>query len=181
MQNQKDERIIELRKTEAGINQLLQENRALVHHFVNRRYFSTWKMTRDEIFSAGMIGLWEAIVKYDPSRGAFSTIASWRIRARVSREIQLREMEHLHEAVSMDALEDCDFAKSTDDPLSEDNEFYKAALDKLNNRTRSIIEARLNGKTLEEIAKGYKVSRERIRQIFLDGVKKMRGGRQKFV
>lgn len=173
MQNPKDDRIIELRKTDAGINQLLRENRALVWHFA-KRYFCTWKLTKDEIFSAGMIGLWEAIVKYDPDRGSFSTIAGWRIRARVSREFARRKMDYQHEAFAMDALEENGIAKAEDLRTVEDTEFCKNALAKLNGRTREIVESRLAGKTLGQIADVFGLSRERIRQILFGAVSKIR-------
>ncbi len=52
-------------------------------------FFSTTVLDEEDLFSIGMIGVWDALEKYDPSRGVrFETFAAWRIRGAILDELR---------------------------------------------------------------------------------------------
>jgi len=57
-------------------------------------FFSTTILDEDDLFNIGMLGVWDALEKYDPSRGVqFETFAAWRVRGAILDE--LRKMDWL--------------------------------------------------------------------------------------
>jgi len=78
---------------------LIKENLSLVHHVAQQlsRSLST-EMDIDELVSAGMLGLIQAIESFDASRGlAFSTLAVPRIRGAILDE--LRRLDHVPRSI----------------------------------------------------------------------------------
>jgi len=73
-----------------SLNRLMARHERLVHAVVRRQVLGC--LPFDEALQAGRIGLWRAILGYDPQRGlAFSTYA-WRvIMHRIWREVKLAE------------------------------------------------------------------------------------------
>ena len=70
-------------------NHLIARHTGLVNYIVNT--FTIISSDRDDLIQEGMIGLYDAIVKYDPSRGAsFRTYASIEIRGNVFNAIRSR-------------------------------------------------------------------------------------------
>lgn len=63
---------------------LVKENKGLVYHIVNRFHVSPFD--RDDLIQAGMMGLLEAIKKYDIEKGAFSSFAVKYILENVKKE-----------------------------------------------------------------------------------------------
>ena len=65
------------RQAQAGcrdcLNELMEQHDGLVHAVVRKQILGD--LPYDEAIQAGCIGLWRAILGYDPSRGAFSTYA----------------------------------------------------------------------------------------------------------
>lgn len=54
-----------------------------------RAFFSTPVLDEEDLFSIGMIGVWDALEKYDPARGVrFETFATWRIRGAILDELR---------------------------------------------------------------------------------------------
>jgi len=147
-----------------------------------------------EVISEGNVGLMQAVKKFDPDKGfRLSTYAMWWIRAAIQ-ELNVSETEVINmnrrmsfggdgslnvtiggedgTAEWQDWLEDEN--DSQEEVLGESQEhdarmeLLEAAMADLNEREQHIIrERRLSDspKTLEDLAKIYKVSRERIRQI----------------
>ena len=56
-----------------GLNELMEQHDGLVHAVVRKQILGD--LPYDEAIQAGRIGLWRAILGYDPCRGAFSTYA----------------------------------------------------------------------------------------------------------
>lgn len=57
-------------------------------------FFSTSVLDEEDLFNIGMIGVWDALEKYDPARGVqFETFAAWRVRGAILDE--LRKMDWL--------------------------------------------------------------------------------------
>jgi RNA polymerase sigma factor (sigma-70 family) len=58
----------------ASLNALMRRHERLVHAVVHQQWSGGWRY--EEVVQEGRIGLWRAILKYDPERGtAFSTYA----------------------------------------------------------------------------------------------------------
>lgn len=66
------------------IEQALQEHAGLIHAIIRR--YGSGVLTYEEALQAGRIGLWRALLRYDPTRGtAFSTYAWVAIRRAIQR------------------------------------------------------------------------------------------------
>jgi RNA polymerase sigma factor (sigma-70 family) len=78
-----------------SLAQLMREHDGLVHHITRRQWHGS--LTYAEVLQAGRIGLWRAILGFDPERGtAFSTYASVAIARQVWRAVaQAKEEEDL--------------------------------------------------------------------------------------
>ena len=81
---------------QACVNALLEHHEGLVHYIVGRQYWD--EVSKDDLLQEGRVGLWRAILGYDPGRGvAFSTYASVAIARRIWRataaERRCRRME----------------------------------------------------------------------------------------
>jgi RNA polymerase sigma factor (sigma-70 family) len=63
----------------ASLNELMQQHKGLVHHVIRQQ--SSGPLSYAELLQAGQIGLWRAILGFDPQRGvAFSTYACVSVR-----------------------------------------------------------------------------------------------------
>ena len=66
----------------ASVAELMRRHEGLVHQVVRRQWSGDWRYA--EVVHEGRIGLWQAILKYDPQRGvAFSTYAGLAIARQV--------------------------------------------------------------------------------------------------
>lgn len=75
-------------------NRLVERHLALVHHFAGRMKPRTGgAVERDDLVSAGLLGLMNAVSCYDPGRGfRFSTFAAQRIRGAMLDEMRRRDV-----------------------------------------------------------------------------------------
>jgi RNA polymerase sigma factor (sigma-70 family) len=79
---------------QASLNRLMATHENLVHAIVRRQALG--HLPFSEALHAGRIGLWRAILGYDPERGlAFSTYAWKVIMHRVWREVKLAERDYV--------------------------------------------------------------------------------------
>jgi RNA polymerase sigma factor (sigma-70 family) len=77
---------------EACIEALLRRHEKLVHAVLRRQWRG--EATIDDLLQEGCIGLWQAILRFDPRRGyAFSTYAWYAIQHRIRRAVR-RECRH---------------------------------------------------------------------------------------
>lgn len=75
-------------------NRLVERHLALVHHFAGRMKPRTGgAVEREDLVSAGVLGLMKAVSCYDPGRGfRFSTFAAQRIRGAMLDEMRRRDV-----------------------------------------------------------------------------------------
>jgi RNA polymerase primary sigma factor len=151
----------------------MRRHDGLVHAFIQRQGGSA--ISYEEALQAGRIGLWRAILGYDPSRGtAFSTYA-WVAIGRT-----------IHQAVDQDARGHVRWSKAL--PLAwylpdleervDQSLVYEAlyaSVDRLPDRLKRIIVGRygLAGqslRTLEQLGAELGVSYERVRQLQQDAL-----------
>ena len=78
---------------ESARSRLVERHMRLVHHFAGRLSArSGGRLSREELVSAGSVGLLEAVEGYDPDRGyRFSTFAGTRIRGAMLDELRSRD------------------------------------------------------------------------------------------
>lgn len=77
-----------------SLNRLMTKHEPLVHTVVRRQVRA--RLPFSEALHAGRIGLWRAILGYDPERGlAFSTYAWKPIMHRIWREVKLAERDYV--------------------------------------------------------------------------------------
>ena len=82
-----------------SLEQLMCAHEGLVHHIVRQQWRG--RLGYEEAVHAGRIGLWRAILGFDPERGyAFSTYASVAISRHVWRAVELAEREQWTARVS---------------------------------------------------------------------------------
>jgi RNA polymerase sigma factor (sigma-70 family) len=71
----------------ASLNALMAQHARLVPYVVNRQ--NRWGLAYDEALQAGRLGLWRAVLRYDPQRGtAFATYAYGAIMRHVWAAVQ---------------------------------------------------------------------------------------------
>jgi RNA polymerase sigma factor (sigma-70 family) len=156
---------------------LLNEHDGLVHACIH--YLEVGGVPYGEAVEEGRIGLWRAILRYDPSRQvAFSTFAwrrilgeVWRYGERFSQKGERME-EEPYEACYMELAEEAWLEAQIAEELKE-------ALEMLPERLRGILEQGygLSGEppqTLAEVGRQMGVSRERVRQLRNEGLALLR-------
>jgi RNA polymerase sigma factor (sigma-70 family) len=85
-----------------SLEQLMRTHEGLVHHVVHQQWRG--RLGYEEAVHAGRIGLWRAMVGFDPERGnAFSSYASVAIARHVWRAVELAEREEWTAHVSASA------------------------------------------------------------------------------
>lgn len=73
-----------------SLDQLMRQHDGLVHHIIRRQWGG--ELTYAEVLQEGRIGLWRAILRFDPERGiAFSTYAGAAIAHQVWQAVKLRQ------------------------------------------------------------------------------------------
>lgn len=157
---------------------------SIAKNFVNSRH------SLEELASEGDATLLRAVSLFDPSRGfRFSTYATYAVRRRLARYVT--SLEHTHATP-------VDFSDSPPIPdqrrwtlpyqqsMDEGCEWLEVALYELSQRERYIIRCRFGWgrefetRTLQEIADELGVSRERVRQLELRAIQKLRDLATKF-
>ena len=140
--------------------------------------YSNRGVALDDLRSAGLFGLVLASKRFDPDRGiAFGGYAKHWIRGQILELFKLKDGAP-GRAVSLDApnFNKADKHGNTKLDYIIDDSPPQATIDvsNLSDRERQIFGARIEGKTLDEIGKGLGISRERVRQVHGEAVKKVR-------
>jgi RNA polymerase sigma factor (sigma-70 family) len=158
-----------------------------------RMYASRFRLDYDDALAAAMLGLTDAVEKWEPKRGAFATVAILWVRARLNEELRRQRRRKAVEVNDFDmriAGEEIggtfidhapDPAPSPEDELIEADELRHTRetvlplLAKLSDRERTIIQRTAMGEeTLEPVAADLGISRERVRQIRESALAKLR-------
>ena len=169
------------RQAQAGcrdcLNELMEKHDGLVHAVVRKQVLGD--LPYDEAIQAGRIGLWRAVLGYDPERGAFSTYAWPSITRHIWRAVK-ETGRFLQPSVVMRAA----FPLSALDPelVWEAGAIHDALHDLVKRQPthlRTIIIARygLNGCPVafyREIGVHLRLSGERVRQLHTEALVKLR-------
>ncbi|MCE5328340.1 MAG: sigma-70 family RNA polymerase sigma factor [Planctomycetaceae bacterium] len=165
-------------------NQIIRANLRLVVSIAKKHVGKA--QTLFELISDGNVSLMRAVEKFDYTRGnRFSTYASWAIIRNFARSVpkELYQLDRF--ATGNEEVLDIAASLRTYDPnelnLRELRESIDAVLTRLNPQERAILidhyglDPSGKSKTLEELGRQLGISKERVRQIELQAMKKLRG------
>ena len=199
----KENRLLKLSKkgNVKAKNEILESNLKFV--FDVAKHYTGRGLSISELISEGNMGLVKAIDKFDEAKDVkFISYAVWWIRQSMLEAIKKKKLLSLVELDStesndtiferkvsddedeyVDRMNDVKFSNETEEYKKELGENQKEVIEKLltslNGREKEIIESYygLNNQkelTLFEIGKKYKLSSERVRQIKLRAIRKLR-------
>lgn len=149
------------------VEQMLCRHDGLVHAVIRRQ--GSGALSYQEALQAGRIGLWRAIVRYDPRRGtAFSTYAWVAIGRHIRRTAARARGEAGYGLIPAPRLQGPDLDRHVERSLV--HEALCTLLSRLPDRLRQVILARygLDGqpcRALRQVAAQWSLSHERIRQL----------------
>jgi RNA polymerase primary sigma factor len=160
----------------------------LVCHLAIRYGAKPWAVKDSWQYSAGWCGLMRAVEKFDPGRGAtFATYAHWWIRQGITRQFQEKKaakrgggtvrtvaFSQIGEAEAGSA--EAALATSLDpDPLIDERAAAAELWRVLSPRAKEVVERHVcGGETLEAVGATLGVTRERVRQICVKAMDKLR-------
>lgn len=159
----------------AGIEQSLHRHEGLIHAVIRRE--GSGSLTYEEALQAGRIGLWRAILNYDPARStAFSTYAWVAIRRHIRRTAAQEAGDPRCQLMPRPPRRTPDPSSGSGQALDERveqaliHEALFTLLSRLPNRLRLVVIARygLDGRpsrTLRQLGSQLCLSHERIRQL----------------
>ncbi len=181
---------------------LAEDNRFLAIHFANN--MRAFRNHFDDILSEAFLGLSYAATKYDPSVGPFSTYATYWMRNYVIRYFRTiptirvpkylwgqqkvrKEDQHHHAEQALRVMESKPFGSlallgissthKTPVEIAENRDdlsWLSDQIETLDNRSKYVVYRRLAGETLQAIAVEVGLTRERVRQIELETIAKLR-------
>ncbi|MFL7793554.1 MAG: sigma-70 family RNA polymerase sigma factor [Anaerolineae bacterium] len=169
------------RQAQAGcrvcLNELMEKHDGLVHAVVRKQILGN--LPYDEALQAGRIGLWRAVLGYDPDRGAFSTYAWPSITRHIWRAV--KEAERLVQPLAVMPAEP-PLRTPAPELVWEAGAIHDALYDLVKRqptRLRTIIIARygLNGRPVafyREIGIRLRLSGERVRQLHTEALVMLR-------
>lgn len=128
-------------------------------------------LNKEDLVQEGVFGLIRAIEKYDPERGAFSTYASYWIRQNLQNYYRRQSKQTQKQILDWDKIPD----KSEDsDYAYDDLKILQETLSELPERSIDVLHLRHLGYSLQKIASKYGLSKERIRQIEIKALHKLK-------
>jgi RNA polymerase sporulation-specific sigma factor len=153
---------------------------------IAKKFFNRSRQSNDDIMQQAMWGLFMADKRFEESRGnKFSTYATRYISGYIMQLGRTKRDKKNDEAMRLHAKLDDDqpMVQSIEDEF-DTRDFVEEIMTSLTKRERLVIELRFGltqeGKmTLNEVGEKINLSRERVRQIEKDGLKKLRSSAQR--
>jgi RNA polymerase sigma factor (sigma-70 family) len=164
-------------------NQIVRANLRLVVSIAKKHVNNVQSLF--ELVSDGNVTLMRTVERFDYSRGfRFSTYASWSIMRSFARTVPKERYQMDHFTTGNEEILDIASGLQTYNPdelnLPELRESIEAVLTQLSPRERAILiehyglDAGREPQTLDQISQGLGVSKERVRQIEAQAIKKLR-------
>ncbi len=182
-----------------------EQSRELVRHQklarwyairARRRVPSLRKMPFEDCYQQALLGIAEAIRRYDPARAKLTTYAQWHMRAAmqdllrhqgivsiprgilhsgsgISDETRAQARTALEGAAGAIETQYDLIATDSRDPLA-DLDAVEYAMKPLTDREREVVWLRVEGLSMSEIGRRYGVSTERVREILAKSMGLMR-------
>lgn len=168
-------------------NRLIQANLRLVVSIAKRHMAGDRGLNLFELVSEGNVALIRAVEKFDYSRGfRFSTYATWAVSRAFARAVPEEVVHSSRYRTGLDevlyATSDCQtIPMQVDDSRDHVRATLADCLADLDDRERLIVQRRFgiggdeaDGKTFDEIGREIGVSKERVRQIEMRALQKLR-------
>ncbi len=147
---------------------------------IAKRFFNrSRRRSHLDILQQAMFGLFMASKRFNPERGTkFSTFATPYIRGYILQLWRTKRDKRNDTAISLNFSREQPLVQGSEEAIDVDD-FLNRAMDNLNDRERFIVKMRYGLSehgcmTLQEIGDCVHLSRERIRQIENEALKKMR-------
>lgn len=166
----------------SALDQLYRQNTGLIYAVMRR--FKMLDFEKDDFYSEGCMALLDSARLFDLSRGnKFSTYVTRAIWGRMQRHIKLRIQRNQKPRQSMrdtwryvSESEKSDVIEKEYIQLYDEEEIkrLKKCLKKLDKRSEYILLNRYNGEHLEQIGKKFGICKERVRQIEVASLKKLK-------
>ncbi|MDQ0218116.1 sigma-70 family RNA polymerase sigma factor [Peribacillus cavernae] len=152
-------------------SKLADQYTPMIHHII--KSLSIYK-NKEEFFQVGLIGLWEAQSKFDPTKGKFLSYAYGNVKGRILNELK---KEHLLETRNTPLeFESNDFGEEIpirDEPLQPERlQSYCEGLTK--NQSKWVMLTFQEDKSLTEIAEQLGVSVAAVKSWRQSALKKLR-------
>lgn len=125
----------------------------------------------DEFIQLGRIGLWKAVLKYDPARSKFSTTAWHYIRFEILRHIQKRSEQQVAQLEDLIPVEDTH--------TNVLNHIWEYVPDSLSEKEQAVLNLRLSGYTFVNIGNQMGFSRGWANNTYNSAVEKIRHANNK--
>jgi RNA polymerase sigma factor (sigma-70 family) len=143
--------------------------------------YTSYGMPLDDLVQEGLIGLWDAIEKFDPTRDVkFSTYATYWIKKRILKALEDETKSSLN---AIELNEDLNYSSGKDTPIGDRSQGVPVEpvtlpdnLPEIEKKVLSLLYG-LNGEgsyDLAIIAKIMNLPRERVRQIKAKGLRRLR-------
>lgn len=146
------------------MDDLIEQHMGLVVSVVNS--FKPTSAERDDYIQAGRIGLWKALQKYNPDKGAAISTYAWNpIRWEIIKEIKYLK-KYSHPSLSLAWV-------STDSYIKEDS-IWEYMPDSLDDKELKILDLRRRGHTLAEICESMDKGRSFVKRNLCSAAQKIR-------
>lgn len=167
-----------------SLARLMDQHDGLVHHILRRQWCGSLSYTA--VLQEGRIGLWRAILGFDPARGvSFSTYASVAIARHIWRAVSRQQAQDDAQAAREEKVKECDpFLVPLPDPwlrlvAQEVQEALQAQVAALPAKQRQVIQAYygLDGqgsRTLTQVGRELGCSRQAVTYHFRRALVRLR-------
>ncbi|MBB2483275.1 sigma-70 family RNA polymerase sigma factor [Bacillus sp. APMAM] len=149
---------------------IMKEYEAMIHHILHSlRIYKNY----DEFFQIGLIALWEAKEKFDPSKGSFTSYAYMTMKGRLLSEIKRRSKEAERQFYPKEEFWDFQFDEGAVEPLEMDTLLaYCEGL--TNNQKKWVVATFYFGMNSAELAAYEKVSPSAVKKWKKGAMEKIR-------
>lgn len=132
--------------------------------------------TRDDLISIGHLAVFDAVRTYRPTKGVFAGWVTQWVHARMSTAIRSTGRRETYLAEYAEHQREPEMPLNADEALEADEEGYvlRRAVASLRAPHRAVIQARLKGKTLEQVGKELGITREATRQREIAAIERLR-------
>ena len=147
-----------------NVQQLIEDNMNLVYWVIRNRF--PRYITDEDLVQVGMLGLCKAANAWDESKGIFSSFAVKGIHFEIYKEFERRNKHKVTYSLDYEYFdqdhEKITLADTVVGDLDVDWFDYEALYDALSEPERTVVDMRLQGMTMSEIARTLGVSKQSI-------------------
>lgn len=138
--------------------------------------YRTDAATREDLIAIGHLAVFDAVRTFRPTKGVFAGWVTQWVHARMSTAIRSTGRRETYLAEYAEHQREPEMPLNADEALEADEEGYvlRRAVASLRAPHRAVIQARLKGKTLEQVGKELGITREATRQREIAAIERLR-------